>query len=414
MDFSKILFVFGYIVSNTKTQNNNPALCPWNPYKATVIEKVSYVGAQLWKCLIDTDKKQDRVLLWEQSLLLQNWGINEGNRTDVFIESKHIFQMTKNFKDNNIDALVHVSNFQKWIDEQNPPLKKLKAKLHRLTWKRYHRLADIDSYLDYLSATYGKICSLHVIGHSVENRPLRVLKISNGRRGNKALWIDGGIHAREWISPATVTYIINHILKNWSKRGILQNVDWYFLPVLNPDGYEYSHTHDRLWRKNRRFYGSCYGTDLNRNFGYAWGQSGSSSCPCHDDYSGPRPFSEPESEAVRNFIESTRHYWEGFLTFHSFGQIIFYQGYDLKKLANSLAKKMEHVNGVMYATVPLTNEPTSGGSNEWAKMIMKIKYAFSIELRDLGNRGFILPYWNIVPSGKEGVAAVMRIIKKIK
>lgn len=94
------------------------------------------------------------------------------------------------------------------------------------------------------------------------------MKVSNGNQNNKALWIDGGMHAREWITPATVTYIINHLVLNYENEPeYMQNIDWYFAPLMNPDGYEYTHNVDRLWRKNRARSGQCAGTDLNRNFG---------------------------------------------------------------------------------------------------------------------------------------------------
>lgn len=65
-------------------------------------------------------------------------------------------------------------------------------------------------------------------------------RISNGNAKNKAIWIDGGIHAREWISPASVTYIINDLVENWDEQPQhIRNINWYILPVHNPDGYEY-------------------------------------------------------------------------------------------------------------------------------------------------------------------------------
>lgn len=67
-------------------------------------------------------------------------------------------------------------------------------------------------------------------------------RISNGNAKNKAIWIDGGIHAREWISPASVTYIINDLVENWDEQPQhIRNINWYILPVHNPDGYEYTH-----------------------------------------------------------------------------------------------------------------------------------------------------------------------------
>lgn len=138
-----------------------------------------------------------------------------------------------------------------------------------MTWHAYHRLADIYGYLDFVQTTYPNLCKVQTIGTSVEGRLLRVLKISNGNLGNKAIWLDGGIHAREWISPATLSYITNYVVDNFENLPAeLRNLDWHVLIVANPDGYEYSHTTDRLWRKNRSKYGLCAGTDLNRNFGY--------------------------------------------------------------------------------------------------------------------------------------------------
>lgn len=55
--------------------------------------------------------------------------------------------------------------------------------------------------------------------------------------------MDGGIHAREWISPATVLYIIQQLVENRSEtRDLTDKVNWYILPVINVDGYEYTHT----------------------------------------------------------------------------------------------------------------------------------------------------------------------------
>ena len=97
------------------------------------------------------------------------------------------------------------------------------------------------------------------------------------------------------------------------------------VPVLNPDGYEYSRTKDRYWRKNRRknsgskcdegilHHGfedaangvmvDSYGVDLNRNFGKGFGEGGASTDPCSIFYTGPEAFSEPESAALRDYVQ---------------------------------------------------------------------------------------------------------------
>ena len=66
------------------------------------------------------------------------------------------------------------------------------------------------------------------------------------------MWIDGGIHAREWISPATVLWTLKELIEgNKTEADVLrENLDWYILPVHNPDGYAFTRW-DRLWRKTR-------------------------------------------------------------------------------------------------------------------------------------------------------------------
>lgn len=160
---------------------------------------------------------------------------------------------------------------------------------------------------------------------------VNLCRISNGNANNKAIWIDGGIHAREWISPASVTYIVNDIVENWDDQPEhIRNVDWYVLPVHNPDGYEYTHRTDRLWRKNRSTgNGRCAGVDLNRNYGYKWGGKGTSQNTCTEIYAGRGAFSEPETAAVKRYLESRKEKFFAFLTFHSYGQYILHPwGYD--------------------------------------------------------------------------------------
>ena len=72
---------------------------------------------------------------------------------------------------------------------------------------------------------------------------------------------------------------------------------------MNPDGYEYSRSTDRMWRKNRRKNenSKCDGVDLNRNFDKGYGDY-SSDDPCQEDYRGPEAFSEPEARALRDYV----------------------------------------------------------------------------------------------------------------
>merc|ERR1719400_1721499 len=116
------------------------------------------------------------------------------------------------------------------------------------------------------------------MGKSHEGRKILMLKVGTSPRGSdtRAVWVDGGIHAREWIAVATSTYLLDKIVevfrtgdKSNCDVEAVQAVDWYIAPLLNPDGYEWSHTNNRMWRKNRSpppSGSNCYGVDLNRNW----------------------------------------------------------------------------------------------------------------------------------------------------
>lgn len=99
---------------------------------------------------------------------------------------------------------------------------------------------QIQNYLNQLAVDYPKIVSLENPGQSYEGRNLTVIKISNGGKDKPAIFVDGGIHAREWIAPAQVLYIIDQLVTNPENSNLYENVDWYLLPLLNPDGYEYT------------------------------------------------------------------------------------------------------------------------------------------------------------------------------
>jgi carboxypeptidase A4 len=136
------------------------------------------------------------------------------------------------------------------------------------------------------------------------------------------------IHAREWISSAVATYIVNELTHNSEQHdALLKRYDFYIIPLLNPDGYAYSVNYNRFWRKSRREVQSvaswfgCRGVDLNRNFGYNWGGRGSGRQACSLVYGGTEAFSEPESASIRDFVEQHSEIdWVAYFSLHAFGQ----------------------------------------------------------------------------------------------
>ncbi|KAJ2945718.1 hypothetical protein O0L34_g559 [Tuta absoluta] len=396
------------------------------------VEKVDYSGAQVWK--IPTSKTGVRSIIsrLRRRNLVSTWG---GNQTsiDVLVKPNAITNVTRIMRRENITYDVIIEDLQRRIDEENPPLDQNELELqdrrgHRMTWKQYHRLEDIYGFLDYLAKTYPKIANVQTIGKSYEGRELKVLRISNGNPKNKAVFIDGGIHAREWISPATVTFFMNQLVENFDvEDDYMRNIDWYIVPVVNPDGYEYTHRSDRIWRKNRKpgIAGrACYGTDLNRNFGYRWGGKGASANPCSEIFRGSRAFSEPESKAVSDFIKNSGRKFSGYLTYHSYGQYLLYPwGYDnavppdyerLQLVGDNIAKAIQQAGGSQYQVGSSSGllYPAAGGSDDWAKA-QGIKYSYTIELSDTGKYGFILPTQFIEPVAKENYVGLKVLAQEI-
>ena len=196
---------------------------------------------------------QDYVDVWSEPRI--------GHHSDLMVSPTNLKFVENKLKETSLEYSVMIDNVQRLLEtekvNENKKSDSLRANHigHPMTWEKYHSLHDIDAYMDYLVKYFPHIASIEEIGTSYEGRKMRVFKIcKNGVCGKKpAICINSGVHAREWIGPSTVTFIINELLENDHKypNELLDKLDWYILPVLNPDGYEYSRTTDRLWRKNR-------------------------------------------------------------------------------------------------------------------------------------------------------------------
>ncbi|OWR51415.1 molting carboxypeptidase A [Danaus plexippus plexippus] len=346
---------------------------------------------------------------------------------DIMVESPHAAQVAGLLNERDIPYSIAISDVRTLIErEQGNTLKKnLNSSKGAMDWKNYHRLDVIYSFMDDLAAQYPYLCTVNVIGKSAEGRDLRMLKISNGNNENMGVWLDGSIHPREWVSTAVVTYFADRLVRSFHEQpDSVTNKDWYILPVLNPDGYEYTHTHDRMWRKNRNRYGECVGVDLNRNFSYGWGEKGeegSSEDPGNIFYRGPKPFSEPETAALKRVILDESAKFEVFLSFHSYGEVIIFPwGYtadpcpdyvELLEGGTAMAKAIFDTSGHTYK-VGSTKDLmyfAAGTSTDWSYAVANIKYSYMIELRGKQHR-FLLPKEHIIETATEVMNGVLRLM----
>jgi hypothetical protein len=202
----------------------------------------------------------------------------------------------------------------------------------------------------------------------------------------------------------------------------LDNFNIVVAPIINPDGYEYSRTNNRFWRKNRTPNpDGSVGTDLNRNWGEKWGLIGTSSNPFSDIYCGSGPESEPEVQNVVNYILNLDNKIAG-LDVHSFGQkILRNYGYtmddtpdegDLKPIGDYMATRASKIYGVGYLSQKSAAlYPTGGGMDDWFYLRAGI-HGFTIELRDTGAYGFDLPPNQIKQTGDELIEIVKALLLK--
>jgi murein tripeptide amidase MpaA len=195
-----------------------------------------------------------------------------------------------------------------------------------LDWTRYWELNEIHSWLESLVAEYPADTSLIDVGASYEGRRILGLRLNvGGGSGKKQIIFEGTIHAREWISGATVTWMLNELLTSADEevQQLAATYEWIIIPVLNVDGYAYTWSHDRFWRKTRRPTTNllCYGADANRNWNNNFNGGGSSMNPCSDLYAGDFPFSEPETRQFSEFIANLTNL-AGYFDFHAYGQLL--------------------------------------------------------------------------------------------
>uniref|UniRef100_A0A0P6FVC1 Zinc carboxypeptidase n=1 Tax=Daphnia magna TaxID=35525 RepID=A0A0P6FVC1_9CRUS len=388
---------------------------------------VSYSEFQVWKITTRSNEENKLVLQMIRHYGFEAWKDSDAISAPigVLIPPPFLEEMKLKLAATNISYEVEISDLQTAINDENASVNvsAITTKLaHKMDWTSYHRLDDIYGYLKYLADTYPKLVRLIDIGTSYEDRPLYVVRISNSSSPDTqpAVWIDLGIHAREWISPAVATYILHQLVEEPTNAGLLLNVDWYIMPIMNPDGYEYTHMKNRLWRKTRSKTSSkkCRGVDANRNFGYQWGGAGSSRDPCAIKFRGANAFSEPETLATSNFITEKSKQIKLYLTLHSFGQVFllpwghsvtYPSDYDemksLAKNATSKFKRYKYRVGNLAAVL----YRASGNSADWAKSI-GIDYSYTVELPA---KDFLLPASRILPVSQDFFPALEVFAAKV-
>ena len=294
----------------------------------------------------------------------------------------------------------------------------------------YHTYDEMLSALEQMVFDFPDLTRLDTIGTSIEGRVIVALKISDNAgvdEGETEVLIVGCHHARELMSVDVPLMFAGYLLSNYGISSFVTSMvdgrEIWIAPMINPDGHVYvqnNHTDDwwNWWRKNRRDNGDgTIGVDLNRNYGYEWGYDdvGSSPDPSSLLYRGPSAFSEPETQALRDFCASRE--FSVALSYHSYGELIIHPwGYDaiytddhemFTVLGDSLSRGNDYYVGCTATNVLY---PVNGDTDDWMYGETALKdriFSYTIELNTYGEGGFGPPDSLIVPTFEKVLDPVM-------
>jgi murein tripeptide amidase MpaA len=395
---------------------------------------VRYDGHQVWSVKLNSTDQFPLFQVLADNRFIDLWALNKGEaRFSLGPEKRSKVKDVLTKVGLNRSILMH--DIQQELDEQD----RYGGDQHPLInavppfFTKYQTIEKIHEYFDSLATQYPMLVEPFSIGKSYKGQEITGISIHcrNCSESQHEFLFHGGIHAREWIGPATVSYMATQLVELYGTdplvTRLLDTYTFHIIPVLNVDGYKYSHTEDRMWRKNLQPNGMfCKGTDLNRNWDAGWSGPGASRNPCSDSYHGSAPFSAPESAAISSWI---KHHDKliSYIDFHAFSQLWMYPfGYtckdpapdadDLATVGKRAVKALKKVGGESFAVGDICNiiYQASGSSVDWAYKYSNVKYSFAVELRDKGKYGFLLPEKYIVPSGQETLAAYLEMVQAIE
>jgi len=305
-----------------------------------------------------------------------------GIETEVLVDDLESYYVNRN-KGFNVDEMnLEMRNANRNIDGVVTPVNFTLG-----TLGGYHSYSEILAELDKMRNLFPNLISAKNIVSpllpTIEGRPIHWVRISNNPdvdQDKPKVLYNALTHAREPAGMQQMLFQMWYLLENYNTnpeiKALVDNLEIYFIPCVNPDGYVYNEINNPngggMWRKNRRNNGGSMGVDLNRNFGYMWGYDNYGSSPngSAETYRGTAPFSEPETQNIKYFCESRQ--FKLALNNHTYSDILIYPwGYENILTPDSsvfveYAKRMTKQNGYEYGTCYQTlSYLSNGGSDDW-------------------------------------------------
>lgn len=285
----------------------------------------------------------------------------EGYGVDALVENQDINRLEKEGYKVHINHDVDEAGKmrQQEIGRQNRYAKTFKSETSRTTDQAggtYLNTDEVESALEQAASSpnndFTQLITLP--NRTWEGRQTHAIKMGKVSESDHiGVYFIGGVHAREWGSSDILIYFIEKVshayktntglnfgVKSFSAsqiQSIVNGLDIFIFPQVNPDGRHYSMTSDVMWRKNRRpasqDHPDCIGVDINRNYPFLWNypeyfspNAGvqSSTDPCdYQVYSGPEAASEPETKNVIWMMDNNPNICY-FIDIHSYGEDILY------------------------------------------------------------------------------------------
>lgn len=318
---------------------------------------------------------------------------------------------------------------------------------------RYHSYEETLAEFNQLAQSRPDIARVINLGQSYEGRQIFALKVTKSPDANDTnkpdVLITGCHHAREWISVEPPVYFANQLINGYSTddsiKQLVDNLQIWIVPIVNPDGLTYSQGAPnesqggvRLWRKNRRPVAadgcaSDLGVDLNRNYDFQWRLPGDEPCPRYSDdiggsddpgneiYRGLRPESEPEIKAIKTLMDDPDRHFRAQLDYHNFSQLVLYPwGYQLfptpdeehlSALGAKIVSEIFNAERKIYrARRAIDLYSTTGSSVDYAYGANSVAAPFIVEMRPL-NGGFDIPENQIDSVNREHWAGALYLMK---
>jgi hypothetical protein len=352
--------------------------------------------------------------------------------TDVMVPSVLLQSIFDKLNNVNTQFKVIVNDVQIDLDAEEMHLatRSRDSKAYDLyNWNTYAQIVEVVEDLQ-SNCPSGYTCTKESVGTSYLGNDVPALVITSGNK--PMVYLDSLIHCREWLAGATTLLLADRLINgnDAEAQRMRSTYNWYIAPVINPDGYLYTWSNERLWRKNRAPNSgtSCIGTDLNRNFDVKWRYAGTSTLPCSDTYGGPSAGSAIETQNVQNKLNSLNNL-HGIVSYHAYANMWLHAyGYTtvaggstcalsssfnaVNRVALAARNAIQSTGGQSWTYGPVCSViyPASGSTVDYAHDVSGCIYAYTPEVR---GTSFAPPTSQISPNYLEQWAGLVAMVDAI-